>query len=126
MITHDIALGGTIRCLDGPCGRLSLLVVDPASRHLTHLVVERGAGLAAVIVPLDRLARVANTALVLHLSVDDLASLPHVVEADYPVPPSEWIERHGYVPDATRMAPYATSGFVVPLPLAVRRRLRSG
>jgi sporulation protein YlmC with PRC-barrel domain len=114
MITQDIALGTTIRCLDGPCGRLSRLVIDAASKRITHLIVERSVGLGAVLVPLDRLAHAVNAALVLNLTVDDLASLPHFGEADYPVPQPEWIERHGYVPDVTRLGPYATSVFAVP------------
>lgn len=34
------AIGNRVVCSDGACGRLSRVVVDPAARALTHLVVE--------------------------------------------------------------------------------------
>lgn len=36
----EFILGGTVSCGDGPCGRLTRVVVDPAARTVTHLVVE--------------------------------------------------------------------------------------
>jgi hypothetical protein len=76
MATQDIALGSAVHCWDGIAGRVARLVVDPASRRLTHLVVERGAGLEAVVVPIERLGHAVNEAPVLDMSVDDLAGLP--------------------------------------------------
>lgn len=33
-------IGAGVTCADGPCGRLSRVVVDPLARSVTHLVVE--------------------------------------------------------------------------------------
>jgi hypothetical protein len=37
-------IGGPASCDDGPCGRVTRIVVDPVARVLTHLVVEPGPG----------------------------------------------------------------------------------
>jgi sporulation protein YlmC with PRC-barrel domain len=41
------AIGADVHCSDGPCGRLSRLIVEPGTQAVTHLVVEpqhRGTG----------------------------------------------------------------------------------
>ena len=51
-----IAIGATVSCIDGPCGEVRCVVVDPLSRDVTHIVVEtkRRRGLGRL-VPLDLL-----------------------------------------------------------------------
>jgi sporulation protein YlmC with PRC-barrel domain len=36
----EFAIGATASCSDGPCGEVSRMIVDPASRTVTHLVIE--------------------------------------------------------------------------------------
>lgn len=115
MVTQDIALGSAVHCRDGIGGRVARLVVDPDDKRLTHLVVARGTGLADVVVPIKHLKHVEHEAPVLDLSVDDLAGFPHFAEVDYALPGPEWIERHGYLPDPTHVAPVSTAAFPVPL-----------
>lgn len=40
-ITH-FTIGTEVSCIDGICGKLTRVVVDPAARTLTHPVVESG------------------------------------------------------------------------------------
>ena len=36
-----LELGSTVNCTDGPFGKLADIVIDPTTRRVTHLVVER-------------------------------------------------------------------------------------
>jgi sporulation protein YlmC with PRC-barrel domain len=36
----EFTIGTHARCSDGPCGEVSRIVIDPASRTVTHLVIE--------------------------------------------------------------------------------------
>ncbi len=36
----EFAIGATARCSDGVCGEVSRMIIDPAARTVTHLVVE--------------------------------------------------------------------------------------
>ena len=36
----EFAIGATASCSDGPCGEVSRMIIDPASRTVTHLVIE--------------------------------------------------------------------------------------
>ncbi len=36
----ELAIGATASCSDGPCGKVSRMIIDPASRTVTHLVIE--------------------------------------------------------------------------------------
>lgn len=48
------AIGSDVACNDGPCGKLSRVLVDPVKRTLTHLVVEPDDGPgSARLVPAD-------------------------------------------------------------------------
>jgi hypothetical protein len=50
----EITIGAAAKCLDGPCGEVSRVVVDPVALAVTHLVVEpdHRSGLGKL-VPLD-------------------------------------------------------------------------
>lgn len=39
-IPARFTIGAEAACTDGPCGRVSMVVVDPIARAVTHLVVE--------------------------------------------------------------------------------------
>jgi sporulation protein YlmC with PRC-barrel domain len=42
MAEAEFAIGAEVSCSDGFCGKVSRLVIDPAARTVTHLVVEPG------------------------------------------------------------------------------------
>jgi hypothetical protein len=50
----SLQLGSPVRCSDGPAGSLSDVVIDPAERRVTHIVVE-APNAAARMVPADLL-----------------------------------------------------------------------
>ena len=78
-----IAIGTRVECVDGSCGVVSRLVVDPVKRALTHLVVEppHRRGLARL-VPVE-LARPSGDALGLRCRLTDWEKLPLVEETAF-------------------------------------------
>ena len=77
--TTPLPLGWPVLGSDGPLGRLTDVVVDPAERRVTHLVVEDRQG-DARLVPVERLVqgRSPGRVVVLSCSGDDLASLDSI------------------------------------------------
>lgn len=85
-----LQLGIPVRCSDGPYGELSDVVIDPARRRVTHLVVQPHHHHAlARLVPVE-LADVdlseevgSGRALSLHCTIDDVHRLESVEESAY-------------------------------------------
>jgi sporulation protein YlmC with PRC-barrel domain len=85
-----LQLGIPVRCTDGPCGELGDVVIDPATRRVTHLVVEPHHGHAlARLVPIEQAdvdpSGEANSApsLSLRCTSDELHLLTQVEESAY-------------------------------------------
>lgn len=98
----DIKIGSRVRCRDGRAGRVLKLVVEPSSKRMTHVIVERGVLLHHdVAVPIERVERVQDGWVVLDLSVEGLSALPAYAEVDDAVPDATWAAEHGYPPDGT-------------------------
>jgi hypothetical protein len=107
MAEEQFVIGAEVCCADGPCGRLRRVVLDPAARRLTHLVVgydgeDDTAALADRLVPVA-LAEVDGGAVTLRLSRTELAALElaeeeHFVAAE----PGEW----GYEEGEAMAFPY--------------------
>jgi sporulation protein YlmC with PRC-barrel domain len=76
-------IGSEASCTDGPCGRVTRVVVDPARRELTHLVIEPAhrQGLGRL-VPLDL---VQDSAPEVHLgcTTAEFENLPLAEETDF-------------------------------------------
>jgi len=50
----DIPINAEVRCADGPCGRTTRVIINPALREVTHLVVREKDFLRVErIVPID-------------------------------------------------------------------------
>lgn len=94
-----LELGSRVDCIDEEFGELVDVVVDPATRRLTHLVVEpRGGDLIARLVPIDvaQTGSGASGAVELRLTAEEVRRLPPVHEVAYlrvgdvPVDDPEW------------------------------------
>lgn len=88
-----------VECADGPYGGLTDLVIDPASRRLTHLVVQpHGQHELARIVPASRasLDGSSNGGISLSYTIAELEQLEPIYESEYlgvgerPVAASGW------------------------------------
>ena len=78
-------LGTRVTCSDGEFGELADVVVDPATKTLTHLVVEPDRGdLIARLVPIELADTLANGGTItLRSSVEEVRQLPPVHRAAY-------------------------------------------
>jgi sporulation protein YlmC with PRC-barrel domain len=86
----QLELGTPVGCADGPCGELSCVVIDTATTHVTHLVVEPHHHHAlARLVPLalahaDLSEQAASPpALLLRCTIEELHGLAPVEESAY-------------------------------------------
>ena len=76
----EFILGSSVSCRDGPCGKLTRIVVDPGPRTVTHLVVKPPQrDEAARLVPV-RLAAAGTAAIDLRCSTSQFEGLQPAVE----------------------------------------------
>ena len=76
-------IGSDATCTDGPCGQVKGVVVDPAKREITHLVIEPAhrQGLGRL-VPLDLLER-RSPEVRLRCTTSEFENLPLAEETDF-------------------------------------------
>jgi sporulation protein YlmC with PRC-barrel domain len=81
--TTQFTIGADVSCIDGECGTLIRVIVDPLKRAVTHLVVEpRHQQGAARLVPLD-LAAAADGQVRLTCTLADFGRLDRAEETEF-------------------------------------------
>jgi sporulation protein YlmC with PRC-barrel domain len=73
----DIPLNVKVSCSDGPCGRITNLILMPTNGEITHVVV--GDGIypeTGYLVPIDRIAESTPESMRLNCSQAELSKLP--------------------------------------------------
>lgn len=81
----NIPLNTGVQCNDGYAGRLICVIINPTSRHLTHIVVdEKGPPYLKRLVPLDLVKSGTSDEVTLDCTVVQLSTLRPVVEFEYP------------------------------------------
>ena len=80
---RPFTIGAEVQCLDGPCGEVKRVVVDPVKQEMTHLVVEPahrdGLGRLVPLVLLDE----SSDGVRLRCTRDDFDNLPFAEETDF-------------------------------------------
>jgi sporulation protein YlmC with PRC-barrel domain len=108
----DLIIGAEVSCTDGPCGKISRLIVEPGTETVTHLVVDPKHGGPSRLVPVG-LAGAAAGGVRLRCSKADFGKLDpaeqtellHMNTAGDPMP-TYW----GFVaPNLTGLAMYDSS-----------------
>jgi sporulation protein YlmC with PRC-barrel domain len=80
----DLPASATVYAADGPCGRLTSIVLDPKKETVTHLVVAaRDFPHTQHLVPVDLVLETSLRTVRLHCTCDDLGALPPFVETEY-------------------------------------------
>jgi len=103
---HEIEVGADVVCSDGEkVGSVDFVVVDPASFHITDVVVSTGPVLGRdIIVPLGSVERIEPKRVVLTLDKPALERCPDYVEINYQSLPTAWpgygMAGLSYPPDA--------------------------
>lgn len=87
MNEHYFGLGATVHCRDGACGKLQKLAVDPASRRISHLIVEEGFLLKrARAFPFALVESTSADAIYLDCHTADLNHIPEYQEKQIDLP----------------------------------------
>jgi uncharacterized protein YrrD len=74
---RQIRSGQRVICLDGEAGTVRLVLLDPASRRVTHFVVRRGRlNHRDIVVAIEWVSEITKEALYLDLKEDELDLLP--------------------------------------------------
>jgi len=83
-----------VRCLDGRCGRLRRVVLDPQSAGVTHLIIRIGDG-RDVVMPMAMVGCLTADAITLKVASDELKDLPDYLSTDYCLPTSDITHPYG-------------------------------
>jgi uncharacterized protein YrrD len=84
---REYDIGAEVHCQDGNCGRLSKVVVDPRTKRVTDLIVEKGFLLKRDrVLPVDEVERVEGGRIYLSVSVDNLPYYPEYREVEFTAP----------------------------------------
>lgn len=82
--TTPFTIGAEVSCADGPCGRLNRVVIDPAARTVTHLIVKpAGRHQAERLVPVDLAEGPAGGGVRLRCTQAEFDSLDPVEETQF-------------------------------------------
>jgi uncharacterized protein YrrD len=115
----QVSLGATVRTADGEnVGSIDKLILDPHSHDVKTAVVRKGFILTEdVEIPLDALDSVSEDEVRLHLSADEVRSLPRFSEANYTAPPPSYAMPAGYTYPSDRLLwPLAVPAYPMAFP----------
>jgi sporulation protein YlmC with PRC-barrel domain len=80
----DLPASANVHTADGPCGRLTSIVLDPKKETVTHLVVAgRDSPHTQRLVPIDLVLDTSLRTVRLRCTCDDLFALPPFIETEY-------------------------------------------
>ncbi len=80
----EIPINAEVKCTDGVCGRSTYLLVDPANRQITHVVVKLADWPHTErLVPVELVKNSGDDTLELDCTCGHLITLKHFVEAQY-------------------------------------------
>jgi len=83
-MSRDIPVRAEVWCSDGLCGHSDELIVNPAAKQVTHLIVkeEQGAYVERL-VPVEKVAESSPGQIRLSLSKDELGQMEHFVDREF-------------------------------------------
>ena len=99
----DFDIGVAVRCEGETCGRLHKVVVDPHSRRVTDLIVERGfLNRTDLVVPINVVADAGDEGVSLTIDTQELEEYPQYHEEELRKPAFGWGPGQRYNADNTR------------------------
>jgi uncharacterized protein YrrD len=127
MNKFDLHIGAQVHCLDGECGKLAKIAVDPATFHVTDLIVEKGLLLKqARVFPFSTVAYAESEDVHLALYSSDLLNYAEYHEAIIEHPATDWDGRSGYRTETANYPILATAYDPSIAVATVRQRIREG
>ncbi len=90
-------IGAKVFCRDGEAGKLIKVAIDPHTRRITDLIVERGLLLARDrVLPVDLVGRIDEEGIHLSISSAELRSYPEYREQEFVISDPNLLEELGY------------------------------
>jgi sporulation protein YlmC with PRC-barrel domain len=128
----DIPLKAKVECVDGPCGESGIVLLNPDTRQVTHVVVQDTSfpDRDQRLVPMDQVVETSRSRIRLACTRADVAAMDHFIDSHYArtekEPQIDWPvdDTVRSVPRATLTEPLYTQKRVERIPpgeLAVRR-----
>ncbi|RME55036.1 MAG: hypothetical protein D6790_16290, partial [Caldilineae bacterium] len=97
MSNKEFIIGSRVHCTDGRCGTLHKLVVDPHTRRVTHLIVEKGfLQKKDRVIPVTAVSKVEDEDIYLACASADLERYPVYREKEFELPAPEWRAERKY------------------------------
>jgi sporulation protein YlmC with PRC-barrel domain len=83
----DIPINATVSCNEGPCGESTIVILDPTTEKITHVVVkEKRFPNVERLVPLDIIKETTPNSIQLNCSKNELAKMDEFIEHRYIYP----------------------------------------
>jgi sporulation protein YlmC with PRC-barrel domain len=81
----DINLGCNVHCIDGPCGKITNVVVNPVTKKVSHIVVEdrKFPENSTRLVPISKIADANQKQISLCVTKNDVADMPPFIVTRY-------------------------------------------
>ncbi len=90
-------IGADVYCADGRCGKLVKVVLDPHTKRVTHLIVEKGyLQKKDRVIPVSAVAEVKDDRIILKTASEELKQFPEYKEEDFLVPASDFAQDLDY------------------------------
>ncbi len=80
----DLPLDAEVHCVDGPCGRSSTVIVDPATEKVVYIAVrDTSRAHAEYLVPVDLVTSTTTDSIQLSCTCDELVKMEPFIETEY-------------------------------------------
>ena len=80
----EIPLNAAVECLDGPCGKTISIVINPASKSVTHIVVlDKTLGNDERMIPIEHLGEATETQVKLNIRRDEMVGMDPFIKTRY-------------------------------------------
>lgn len=101
----DIPIDATVSCIEGPCGESTVVILDPTTEKITHVVVKsNGFPHGEHLVPVNVIEDSTPDSILLSCTKDELAKMDAFVEHEF-IRPEKPFKR--YEADYFMMWPYS-------------------
>lgn len=129
MTQFSFAIGADVHCRDGRAGVLQHVVVDPHSRRVTDLIVEKGfLQKKDRVIPASVVEKATDENIYLKIHSEDLPSYPEYREVEFTVPAQGWEPNSPYRRSEVQhwANRYGLEGFAGPIIPMVKKRVTKG
>ena len=94
---NGFKIGADVYCADGRCGKLVKVVLDPHTKRVTHLIVEKGyLQKKDRVIPVSAVAETKEDRILLKVKSEELAQFPEYKEEEFLLPAPDFAQDIDY------------------------------